>query len=121
MTRVVGLVRDSVVALATRPERVAYTDPPPRPRPPVLGITLAREPEPHGVPIGSVAPDGPAAEAGLRDGDVIVALAGQIVRTVQDLRAVLVRLEPGKSVEIVVLRDGERVTSEIAPAERGRR
>jgi hypothetical protein len=118
MLRVARLVRATAVELGDQAPRLAYTDPPPVPRPPRLGIQLAPEEDPRGLLVGGVQPDGPAAEAGLQGGDVIVSLAGQIVRNAQDLRTVLVRLKPGKAVELVVLRGEERVTLQITPAER---
>ncbi|MHC5011308.1 MAG: M28 family peptidase [Planctomycetota bacterium] len=121
MERVVRLVRDTTVAIADRSERIVYTDPPPVPRPPRIGIQLAAEADPRGVAVGGVQPAGPAAEAGVEAGDVIVALAGQVVRGVPDLRNVLARLKPGKPVELIVLRGDDRVVLEIIPAERRRR
>ncbi len=41
----------------------------------MIGVVLASDP--HGVRISAVTPDGPAARAGLHDGDVIVAINGQ--------------------------------------------
>lgn len=51
---------------------------------------------------------GPAAEAGLRPGDIIVEVADQQVRSVEDLLTALRQTEPGQSYPVVVFRNGER-------------
>jgi len=83
-------------------------------RPPQLGITitpghLARRmrravglPEAEGLLIRGVAEDSPASRAGLAPGDLIVAAAGQPVRSVDDLSAAL-RAASG-TIELNVLR-----------------
>lgn len=63
---------------------------------------------------------GPAAEAGVRPGDVLVELAGQEVREVEDVLGALRGTEPGSRVDLVVLREGQRqeLTVQIAARER---
>lgn len=63
---------------------------------------------------------GPAAEAGVRAGDVIVELAGQNVREVEDVLGALRATSPGERTGLVVVRDGQRqeLTVEIAARER---
>jgi serine protease Do len=48
--------------------------------------------------------DGPAARAGLREGDVITALANTEVTSVRDVEAVLARLDKNKAVTVLVHR-----------------
>jgi hypothetical protein len=110
LTRITLLTRDVVHEIAEREERLVYTDPPRSSRRPRLGVQPAREPNPNGVALAGVTPDGPAARAGMQAGDVIVAIAGQNVRKVQDLQTVLRKLEPGKPIVVVVLRDGTETT-----------
>lgn len=121
LERLTRLVADVVADLADRDVRLAYTDPPALPRPPLLGIRMSPEGDERGIAIAGVQPGGPADRAGVRAGDVLVALATQVVRSPQDLRSVLVRLKAGRPVEVVVLRDGETLRLEIVPAARGRR
>jgi S1-C subfamily serine protease len=54
----------------------------------------------NGVYVGSVTPGGPAAKAGIVDGDVIVSVNGKATETPDDLSAILVSLKPGQLVTI---------------------
>jgi S1-C subfamily serine protease len=56
---------------------------------------------------------GPAARAGLRGGDVIVAVGGRRVRDSEDVAAVVADRRPRERVEIEYLRDGERTSVEV--------
>ncbi|MDP9066848.1 MAG: RIP metalloprotease [Actinomycetota bacterium] len=51
----------------------------------------------------------PAAEAGLREGDVIVEIDGQPTRNWDETRAAIRAAEPGGTLNMVVERDGERL------------
>ncbi len=68
-----------------------------------------------GVAISGVVAGGPAEEAGLRGGDVIVRLAGTELANIYDLVGALDGLTPGEPVEIVVMREAGRVALEIEP------
>ena len=70
---------------------------------------------------GTAEPDGPAAEAGVVAGDVLVSLAGQATRDRQGLVEALRRLEPGKRIDLVVLRGDEQITLKVLLAAPGRR
>ncbi|MFV1959779.1 MAG: M20/M25/M40 family metallo-hydrolase, partial [Planctomycetota bacterium] len=119
--RVTLLALDVARALADGDERLVYTEPPPPKQRPVLGIRLDRTPETRGVLLAGVIPKGPAARAGLRAGDVIVALAGHVVKQRRDLLQTLGDMKPGESVPIVVLRGEERIETAIVPGARGRK
>lgn len=86
-----------------------------------LGITLGGEVDrtmaralgmdtPRGFVIGDVVEDGPAAEAGLQEGDVVVRLNGETVRNFLDFRIIIANTQPGTEVEIEVYRDGRNQT-----------
>jgi len=55
--------------------------------------------------IGEVPPDGPAAAAGLKAGDVVKSVGGRAVRTWTDMQTE-VQISGGKATEFVVLREG---------------
>ena len=64
--------------------------------------------EPDGALIAGVTSGSPADEAGLREGDVIVAFDGQVVRDSGDLTMLVARTAPGSRVATDVIRDGRR-------------
>jgi len=72
---------------------------------------------PSGVLVTAVEPDGPAAVAGLRQGDLIVALGGRPAAGVDDLHRALTADVIGVATEIVVLRRGDRRTFTVVPVE----
>ena len=63
-----------------------------------------------GVRVAGVAPDSPAARAGLLEGDVIVQLADRKIQNIEDLTTALQSRRPGDEVALVVLRQGHTVT-----------
>ncbi|MBF6134711.1 trypsin-like peptidase domain-containing protein [Nocardia otitidiscaviarum] len=69
----------------------------------------------HGALVVGVDDGAPAAAADIRPGDVIVELAGDTVRAVEDLLGALRDLEPESRQSLTLLRDGEthRVTLTI--------
>jgi S1-C subfamily serine protease len=70
-----------------------------------------------GVLVHSVEPRSPAAAGGLRDGDIILAFAGQPVTGVDDLHRLLTADRIGMAAAVVVLRGAERRTLTVVPAE----
>jgi serine protease Do len=54
--------------------------------------------------------DGPAAKAGIKSGDVITAVDGKEVAGPRELARMIGAIEPGKSVEVTVWRDGKSET-----------
>jgi serine protease Do len=67
-------------------------------------------PDTHGALVAEVTPDSPAAAAGIKQGDVIVGVAGQSAARSSDLPAVIANVEPGRSVALSVVRDGKTLT-----------
>jgi S1-C subfamily serine protease len=86
------------------------------PRRAMLGIYLDPESVKGGARIERVSPGGPAAEAGLRSGDVITAIAGEDLREASDPNRALVdrmaKIEPDQKVKLSVLRDGKTLDVE---------
>lgn len=74
---------------------------------------------PHeaGARIDTVAPDSPAALAGLRAGDIIVALGDTPITGVDDLQRLLTGGRIGETVPVSLLRRDQRLTVSITPRE----
>jgi S1-C subfamily serine protease len=73
------------------------------------------------VMIGTVEPDSAAERAGLRPGDIIIALDGIVIAGADDLVRALTGDKIGRSVAFDVLRGTERLTIAAVPQERRRR
>ena len=72
-------------------------------RVPVPGTSM------HGVELGNVRRNQPADIAGLREGDIVIEYEGRPVRTEEGLEGYIHRTGPGSTVQVVVMRDGQRV------------
>jgi S1-C subfamily serine protease len=64
---------------------------------------------PDGAYVGRVNPGSVAALAGLRPGDVITRLAGQAVRTDQDVDRIMANVRPGQTVALLAWRNGQTI------------
>ena len=71
-----------------------------------------------GVVLSDVPPDGAAARAGLRMGDLVVKLDGKVMENARQLEVDLYPRVPGGSVTLEVLRGAERLTYVVTVAER---
>ncbi|HZM01108.1 MAG TPA: PDZ domain-containing protein, partial [Planctomycetota bacterium] len=60
-----------------------------------------------GVRVSSVRPGTPAEKAGVQKGDLIVALDGVEVRTLQDYATLLFGHKPGDTITVTVVREGQ--------------
>lgn len=74
--------------------------------------------EVEGLLLGGVMEGGPAAEAGLRGGDVIVEFAGQKIANIYDYTYALDAVKVDAAVEVVYVRDGERHQTTLTPRAR---
>lgn len=74
--------------------------------------------EDEGVLVDVVAPDGPAAKAGLKVNDLLLKLADRKLAMPQDLRDALKEHKAGDTVAIEVLSKGKRSTVEVTLGER---
>jgi serine protease DegQ len=72
----------------------------------------------EGVAVYAVAPSGPAAKAGIRPGDVLTAVANRKVTTVEELFVALRQHQPGETVRISYVRDGQHRTAHVQVADR---
>ncbi len=77
---------------------------------PYLGTIPDMTPQDFGVRLTGVREESPAEQAGLQGGDVIVEFGGLEVSDLYAYTYALRERQPGDEVEIVVLRDGERIS-----------
>jgi serine protease Do len=75
-------------------------------------------PKDRGEIVAGVEPNGPAAKAGIRQGDVVVAVAGQEVSPDNTLSFIVANTPIGTKVPVTVIRDGQRQTITATIAER---
>jgi S1-C subfamily serine protease len=75
---------------------------------------LAKE---SGALVLSVEENSPAKRAGLRDGDIIIALEGKPVAGVDDLHRLLADIRAGAGCSLTVLRHTEKIELKIVPEE----
>ena len=62
----------------------------------------------QGVLVASVVADGPADKAGLKNGDIILAMEGENVESTQDLSRRVAATQPDTKVKLSMLRNGKR-------------
>jgi S1-C subfamily serine protease len=92
-----------------------------------IGVT-ARELEPAeierlkvagGVFLETVAPDGPAGQAGLRAQDVVIEFDGERVRSLRQFTRLVRETPPSRPVRAAVMREGKRSELTVTPAAGG--
>lgn len=72
----------------------------------------------EGLLLGGVIEGGPAALAGLQQGDVIVEFAGQSITNIYDYTYALDAVKVGEELTVVFIRDGERLQVTLTPTAR---
>ena len=77
-----------------------------------------RDVEVKGLLLSGVIEGGPAEEAGLRGGDVIVELAGQTITNIYDYTFALDVVKIGEPTKVVYERDGEHKETTLTPRAR---
>jgi S1-C subfamily serine protease len=80
------------------------------PRPLVRELDLLTD---HAVEVVEVVPRSPADSAGVRRGDLIVAVNDRIVATVDDLHRLLTAVPVAAALELTLVREERRVTAVI--------
>lgn len=86
----------------------------PRPLPPRVARQVDRK---LGVEIAEVIQNSPAAQAGLRTEDIILEIDGVAVETAGDLQKLMVGDVIGRTVEVLLYRNGEVIKVHLQPAE----
>jgi S1-C subfamily serine protease len=69
-----------------------------------------------GVLVVGVEPDSPAAAAGLREGDIVIAFGATSIGSVDDLHRVLTEEQVGRRAELTVIRATEKMVVTVTPA-----
>ncbi len=94
-----------------------------------IGVTFRNDNNPallrsfgaeYGVVINSVEDASPAARAGLKRGDVVVAADGKPIHTGDELVAIVSESEVGRKLRVEYLRDGKRTTTEVEVGDRSK-
>lgn len=85
---------------------------------PGLGIVMSPNPGAPGVRIAAVTPDGPAAQAGLRSGDVVTGIDGKAITAqgdgaVEQARGLLGNLSKDQKVRVGYRRDGKAAEATV--------
>jgi len=85
-----------------------------RPLPPRIASRLGRE---AGIEVVEVVAGSPAAQAGLRPEDLIVAVDGEAMADVGDLQRLMVAERIGQRIQVEVVRDGDLLRLDLVPRE----
>jgi putative serine protease PepD len=84
------------------------------PRPWLGVVTQPASPiNPDGARVAAVTTSGPAAEAGIRRGDVVKRIDGEVVQDPEDIAQAIGDGDPGDEVDVVLERDGRTLTLEV--------
>ncbi len=71
-----------------------------------------------GVKLQGAVKGAPAEAAGIKNGDVLIGLAGVKVDTIHDFMSALSGLKAGEMTEMIILRDGNRIEMNVIPGAR---
>jgi len=120
MRRVGELVADMAVRIAESPDPPTYqatkSSSPDRQRAgdrPYFGSIPAFGEQVEGYPLSGVAPESPAARAGVQAGDVIIRFGKHKITSLEDFDSALRRFKTGDKVAVIVRRDGKEVALNV--------
>ncbi len=86
--------------------------------PPTASLGLESVDADAGARITKVVKDGPADKAGLREGDIVIAIGGRRIVTQRGLHKALYDYEPGQRVKLDIVRDRKITTVELTLGKR---
>jgi serine protease Do len=70
-------------------------------------------PQPHGALVSQVEPGSPADKAGIRGGDIIVGVDGDVLEQMSQLPAAIAAKRPGTNVHLDIWRDGKQQSIDV--------
>jgi serine protease Do len=79
---------------------------------PAIAASLGLEPE-RGALVAAVTPNGPAANAGLKQGDVVLSLNGSEVKQLRDLPRLVAGNAPGSTANLTVWRNRQQTELQV--------
>lgn len=80
---------------------------------PIPPAAAAEAGVPQGLYVRAAVPGGPAAQAGIREGDVITSINGEPATTTTQLEALTLTKKPGDTVQLGYTRDGQQATATV--------
>lgn len=114
--KVIGKIMQ-LIAITPSTEKLVYTKTKDEDSRRSFKVTLGIMPDyvydSEGVKIDGVKDGKPAAMAGLKKGDIIISLAGEKLPNIEAYMKILGKLDKGQKVEVIYMRDGVTLTSEI--------
>ena len=87
-----------------------------------MNLALARSfglAQPQGVLVLNVDPDGPARQAGVQMGDVLLAANGRTIRDADDVPGIVAQQQPGEVMRLQLWREGRMVDAAVTLADAG--
>lgn len=88
------------------------------PRQVYMGIVGESAPDNGGAKLNEITPDGPAAKAGLKPGDLVIKADDSKIMTYDDLVQIIQIKKGGEKIKLIVVRDGQEMTIEVTLADR---
>jgi serine protease Do len=80
---------------------------------PELAMQFGLEEGAGGILIADILEDTPAEESGLERGDIVLAVDGRNVASVQEFREMIAAIDPGMKVTLRILRDGTEIRKNV--------
>jgi serine protease Do len=84
---------------------------------PELAEAMKLKGQSTGALVGEVAPKTPSEKAGIKTGDVIIAVNGKKISDARELRLMIGSMAPGSKAQIEVNREGQTKTFDVEPVE----